>query len=209
MADHSEYCPIALGVDILGDRWTPLVVREVATRGRPGRDVLSPSGESLTPIVWALGHWAAEWVFGDPTPEECDGPGLLWRIHQLAIPTKLPDERTVVRFLLSGPGGTEGWFVIHRRAITVCTTDPGHDVDLTVEADTGQLQRWSVGRIDFRHLVLQGEIRVIGPSRLTRSFPTWFDTSRWSASVHRGEQRRARQTSRPPEAVPGPVVNLT
>lgn len=111
--------------------------------------------------------------------------------HQLAIPAKLPVERTVVHFVLSGPGGTDGWFVIHRRAITVCTTDPGYDVDLTVEADTGQLQRWSVGRIDFRHLVLQGEVRVLGSRHLARSFPAWFDTSRWSESVRRGEQRRA------------------
>jgi DNA-binding HxlR family transcriptional regulator len=232
VADHSEYCPIAVGVDILGDRWTPLVIREMmvgasgfneihrgiprmsrtllaqrlrmlerrglviregSTPGRSGRYMLSRSGESITPIVWAIGHWAAEWVFGDPTPEECDGQGLLWRIHQLAIPTKLPVERTVVRFLLSGPGATEGWFVIHRRAISVCTTDPGYDVDLTVDADTAHLQRWSVGRIDFRHLVLQGEVRVLGPSRLARSFPTWFDTSRWAESVRRGERRRAGQ----------------
>ena len=170
-----------------------LVTRKGSSRGRPGRYVLSPSGESLTPIVWALGQWAAEWVFGDPTPEECDGQGLLWRIHQIAISTKLPVERTVVRFVLSGPGGTEGWFVIHRRAVTVCTTDPGHDVDLTVEADTGQLQRWSVGRVDFRRLVLQGEVCVLGPGRLARAFPTWFDTSRWAEGARRGERRRASQ----------------
>ncbi|WP_244957251.1 winged helix-turn-helix transcriptional regulator [Candidatus Frankia nodulisporulans] len=105
MPIHSDYCPIALGVEILGDRWTPLVIRElmagaegfndihrglprmsrtlltgrlralerhglvrreVAERGRPGRYVLTEAGQALTPIVWSLGQWAAEWVFDDP-----------------------------------------------------------------------------------------------------------------------------------------------
>src|SRR4051794_34849983 len=26
---YTDYCPIATGVDVLGDRWTPLVIREL------------------------------------------------------------------------------------------------------------------------------------------------------------------------------------
>ena len=105
-SNYGDYCPIATGVDVLGDRWTPLVIRElmvgatgfneihrgiprasrtllaqrlrqlerwglverrVSGRGRPGRYTLTEAGQALTPIVWAMGHWAAEWVFGDPT----------------------------------------------------------------------------------------------------------------------------------------------
>lgn len=29
MAGYDEYCPIAVGVDVIGDRWTPLVLREL------------------------------------------------------------------------------------------------------------------------------------------------------------------------------------
>lgn len=29
MARYADYCPIAVGVDVLGDRWTPLVIREL------------------------------------------------------------------------------------------------------------------------------------------------------------------------------------
>lgn len=29
MTDYADYCPIAVGVDVLGDRWTPLVIREL------------------------------------------------------------------------------------------------------------------------------------------------------------------------------------
>jgi DNA-binding HxlR family transcriptional regulator len=231
MPNHAEYCPIAVGVDILGDRWTPLIIRELmvgatgfneihrgipkmsrtllsqrlrmlerrglisrhsTTPGRPGRYELTASGESITPIVWAIGHWAAEWVFGDPTAEDSDGRSLMWRMHQHAIPSQLPADRTVVRMLLTGPGRAEGWLAIERRAITVCSTDPGYDVDLIVEADTGQLQRWLLGRATFRELLVAGHVHLDGPSRLARAFPTWFDTSRYLDALRRGELRRQR-----------------
>jgi len=29
MAQYADYCPIAVGAEVLGDRWTPLVIREL------------------------------------------------------------------------------------------------------------------------------------------------------------------------------------
>jgi DNA-binding HxlR family transcriptional regulator len=232
MANYADYCPIAVGVDVLGDRWTPLVVRELmvgaggfneihrgiprmsrtllAQRlrqlerrglvsretggpGRPGRYSLTPAGQSLTPIVWAMGQWAAEWVFGDPTEEDCDGLSLLWRLHQHAVAAKLPEKRTVVHLLLTGPGAAEGWLGVERGAMSVCKDDPGYDVDLAVEADTGQMQRWLVGLVPFRDLVADGHVRMIGPSRLARAFPTWFDTSMFAEGLRRRDQRQLRE----------------
>src|SRR4051794_7863854 len=146
MMSRREYCPIACGVDVLGDRWTPLIIRELmvgargfneihrgiprvsrtllaqrlrelerrglithqaSQPGRPGIYQLTAAGQALTPIVWAMGHWAAEWVFGDPTDEDCDGLSLIWRTHQYAIPAKLPQTRTVVHLVLTGAGGAQ------------------------------------------------------------------------------------------------------
>lgn len=229
MTNYADYCPIAVGVDILGDRWTPLVIRElmvgasgfneihrgiprvsrsllaqrlrmlerrglvnrqVSKRGATGRYVLTPAGESLTPIVWAMGHWAAEWVFGDPTDEDCDGLSLIWRVHQHAIPGKLPETRTIVHMVLTGTGGAEGWLDIERPGITVCKDDQGLDVDLALEADTAQMHRWLLGLVPFRDLVANGHARLLGPSRLARAFPTWFDTAFFSEGLRRAEQRR-------------------
>lgn len=229
MTNHADYCPIAVGVDILGDRWTPLVIRElmvgssgfneihrgiprvsrsllaqrlrmlerrglvsreVTKRGATGRYALTPAGESLTPIVWAMGHWAAEWVFGDPTDEDCDGLSLIWRAHQHAIPAKLPETRTIVHVVLTGTGGAEGWLDIERPGITVCKDDQGLDVDLALEADTAQMHRWLLGLVPFRDLVANGHARLLGPSRLARAFPTWFDTTFFSEGLRRAEQRR-------------------
>jgi DNA-binding HxlR family transcriptional regulator len=232
VSNYTEYCPITAGVDVLGDRWTPLVIREltlgstgfneihrgvprmsrtilaqrlrqlekqgVVTRsvgasGRSGSYRLTPAGQALSPVVWALGHWAAEWVFGGPKVDERDALGVLWRLHQFAIPEKLPAERTVVHMVLTGPGGAEGWLGIDGREVSVCREDPGYDVDLVVEGDTGQVQQWVVGRVGFTHLVRSGEVRVIGPSRLVRAFPFWFKTDSFATSMRRGVRRQTRE----------------
>ena len=91
-----------------------------------------------------MGHWAAEWTFGDPEDEDCDGLSLMWRLHQHAITAKLPQQRTVLQMTLTGAGAAEGWLNIDRGAITVCKDNPGYDVDLAIEANTGQMQRWLI-----------------------------------------------------------------
>jgi hypothetical protein len=89
-------------------------------------------------------------------------------------------------------GGVEGWLNIDRGAITVCKDNPGYDVDLAIEASTGQMQRWLIGLVPFRDLVANGHARLLGPSRLARAFPTWFDTSFFAEGLRRAEQRRRR-----------------
>lgn len=229
---YADYCPIASAVEVLGDRWTPLVIRELmvgatgfneihrgvprmsrsllterlrmlegrglivrhpAGRGKAVRYELTPAGEGLTPIVWAMGHWAAEWAFGDPSEEELDGVSLLWRLHQHALPERVPAERTVVHVVLTGHCGAQGWLDINRSATTVCKTDPGLNVDLAVQADNRQMHRWLLGLVPFRSLIAAGDVRLLGPGRLTRAFPTWFDTSLFAAGLHRAEARRIRE----------------
>src|SRR5262245_16086852 len=109
----------------------------------------------------------------------------MWRLHKQAIRMKLPQQRTVVHLVLTGAGAAEGWLNIEHAEVTVCKDDPGYDVDLAVEADTRQIQRWMVGLVTFRQLMADGHARVLGPSRLARAFPTWFDTSYFADSLRR------------------------
>jgi len=170
-----------------------LVVRQAGRRGQPGHYELTEAGQALAPIVWAIGHRAAEWVFEDPAEEDCDGLSLIWRLHQHPVPAKLPAARTVVYLALTGTGGAQGWLEIERAGVTVCKDDQGHDVDLAVEADTAQMHRWLLGRVAFRELLARGDARLLGPSRLARAFPTWFDTSYFSEGLRRAQLRAAQQ----------------
>ena len=155
---------------------------------------MTETGQALTPIVWAMGAWAAEWIFGDPSEEDCDGLTVIWRTHQVAVPAKLPESRTVVHLVLTGAGGAQGWLDIQRPGISVCKDDQGLPVDLALEADTAQMHRWLVGLAPFGELVANGHARFLGPSRLAKAFPTWFDTTLYSRSLQRAQQRRLRDT---------------
>jgi DNA-binding HxlR family transcriptional regulator len=227
---YTDYCPIGTGIEVLGDRWTPLVVRELsvgstgfneihrgiprisrtllsqrlrtmerrgllrrepAARGQSVRYTLTAAGEGLVPIVWAVGQWAARFLYSDPADEECDGESLLWRMHQRADVAHLPRTRTVVQVNLQGVGGIEGWLDIDRDGMTVCKDDQGKDVDLVVEGDTGQMYRWLSGIVPFSELVTAGHVRLIGPSRLARAFPTWFTKSALAEELRQSDARRA------------------
>lgn len=228
MQRYTDYCPITTGVDIIGDRWTPLIIRELtvgasgfneihrgiprmsrtllsqrlrvlerrglihrepARRGTPGGYVLSPAGEALSQIVWSLGHWAAEWMFSDPSEEVCDGLSLIWRLHQHAEVSKLPRDQTIVHLVLTGDGGAEGWLDIDAEGMTVCKDDQGKDVDLAVEADTAQMYRWLMGIVPFSELVAKGHARLLGPTRLGRAFPTWFRISSFGSDLRQSARR--------------------
>ena len=115
-----------------------------------------------------------------------------WR----TIAANLPPQRTVLHLRLTGAGAAEGWLAIERGAVSVCKDDPGYDVDLAIEADTAQMHRWLVGLVPFRDLVADGHARMLGPSRLARAFPTWFDTSFFAEDLRRARLRRGRDHGR-------------
>jgi len=234
MESYGEYCPIAVGVEVFGDRWTPLVLRElmigcvrfndihrglprmnrtlltqrlrslerrglierVTVNGNGAEYHLTEAGRSLQPVVWALGRWAAEWAFGDPEDDQLDASWLVWRLHQHVIDDKLPDNRTVVEFVLTGIGGGRAWLVLDRGSSTACLIDPGYDVDLVVHGDNRELHRWLVGVTPFRNVTAKGHARIIGPSRLARAFPTWFDTSMFGEEPSAAQPKRRKPPGR-------------
>jgi DNA-binding HxlR family transcriptional regulator len=221
MPSYREYCPIAVGAEFFGDRWTPLIVRELILGSRRFNDIhrglgrmnrtlltqrlrmlerrgiverdsdeagrtteyhLTAAGEELEPIVWALGHWAARWSFGDPDDEELDASWLVWRLHQHVVSDRLPVARTVVQFLLDGAGGGEAWLVLDRGGSTACQIDPGYEVDLVIMGDNREMHRWLLGRRTFRDLQETRSVRFVGPTRLIRAFPGWFHTALFARS---------------------------
>jgi hypothetical protein len=59
----------------------------------------------------------------------------------------------------------------------VCLTDPGHEVDLLVEAPALGLITYWMGSTRWQDQVRSGEIRVAGRRDLVRAFPSWFTRS--------------------------------
>lgn len=200
---YGQYCPISRAVEILGERWSLLIVRDLIcgttrfndlARGNPGlsrtllskrlrqleragivehvddRYRLTDAGRDLEPIVMGLGAWGARWAFGEPRAEELDPELLMWWVHDRLDLSPLPDGRVVLEFDFRDER-RRFWIVRDGAGPSVCTADPGFDVDVRIESDLPTLYRVWLGRQDLRAALRAGDIGMHGPSALVRRMP--------------------------------------
>lgn len=220
MKSYGQFCPIAKASEILMERWTPLVLRELLMgcrrfneieRGvpriprsllvqrlraleragvierRPGPNGrtqeyhLTPAGEEALPVLTQLGEWGQRWANGDVEISELDPSLLMWDMRRRIDRSRLPAGRIVVQFDFTGQLRESWWVVIEPEEISVCREDFGFEVDLLVTADTRTLHRLWIGRTTWDAALRSEAIRLDGPRKLVRDFPSWLELSRFAA----------------------------
>lgn len=216
MRSYGGFCPVAKAAEIIAERWTPLIIRELIVgshrfheleQGLPGiprsllvarlrgleragvveRRVdgdgkrpsyhLTPAGEELLNVIWALGEWGQRWVNHNIGPADVDPQLLMWDMRRRIHLDRLPPRRVVVQFDFCGASQRRFWLVLERDAPSVCFRDPGFDVDLVVTADTVAMHRVWMGRMPLETALRQGLIELDGPTELVRAFPDWLALS--------------------------------
>lgn len=155
-----------------------VVERQAGTGGR-SEYRLTEAGKELGPIVEALGTWGMRWVRGDIRPEHLDASLLMWDVTLRVAPDSLPPDRVVIHLHLQGSrdGKSRFWLILDHGEADFCLMDPGYQVDIEVEAHVSAMVRYWMGDATFEELVRAGELRLSGPRRLVRAFPTWFRRS--------------------------------
>jgi DNA-binding HxlR family transcriptional regulator len=200
---YGLYCPISRALDVLGERWSLLILRDMLVgtsrfndlaRGLPGLSrslltkrlrqferaglverldgayVLTDAGRDLEPIVFGLGAWGARWTFGEPTPDELDPELLVWSMHTRLDTSELPDRRTVLHIRFHDEP-RRFWIVIEAGGPSVCLTDPGFQVDVTITSAVQSLYEVWLGRIPIQQAIRAGQLEFDGPRALTRRMP--------------------------------------
>jgi DNA-binding HxlR family transcriptional regulator len=203
---YGQYCPISRAVEVLGERWSLLIVRDMLcgyshfndlARGNPGlsrsllskrlrqleqagvverldnRYVLTPAGEDLRPLIFGLGEWGARWQFGDPRDGELDPELLLWWVHDRLDFSVLPDRRIVREFGFRNER-RRFWIVKDAEGPSLCTHDPGFEVDICIDADLAALYSVWLGRTTLLAAQREGTVTVGGASALVRRLPDVF-----------------------------------
>jgi DNA-binding HxlR family transcriptional regulator len=212
---YGQYCPISRSAELLGDRWTLHIVRDLLTgttrfneliRGNPGlsRALLSrrldqlerggviahdpngtyqltPAGRDLQPVVFGLAEWGARWAFGEPDPDELDADLLLWWLHRRLDARTLPGSRFVV-YVHFSDDPNRYWIVVEDEA-SLCLTDPGFDVDLTLRSGLSTLYRTYLGHETLSHAFRNGLLDLTGSNIAIRSFIDAFQPSPVAAIV--------------------------
>lgn len=196
----NQYCPISRTLDVVGDRWSLLILRDMIVgttryndlaRGLPGlsrslltkrlrhlqragivewsrgRYLLTDAGRSLERVVFALAEWGAQWMFGEPTEEELDAELLVWWMHQ-RIDTDLPPGRRFVLEFIFADDPRRFWILIERGESSVCLSDPGFGVDVTLHTDVASLYEVWLGRVALHAAVRSGRVVLDGSATDTR-----------------------------------------
>ena len=86
----------------------------------------------------------------------------------------MPPKRTVIRFDVVGTAREVFRLVVQPDEASVCTKDPGIELDLYFDADAMALQRVFAGRITLDDALADETIAITGPTKLVRGFGRWF-----------------------------------
>ena len=213
MSEYGQYCPLALASEVLAERWTLLVLRELGLgaryfndihrgvprmsptlltrrlrtlertelveRVRVGRRIeyrLSDAGRALMPSIESLAVWSKTWLPATLSDERADPDLVLWDMHRRMHTERLPDGRTVIRFVLvdQAEPRRRRWLVCQRSGVDVCVNDPGFEHDLDVECDSRTLVWVWYGDLPLQRALDDGRIELHGPRALRAAFPSWL-----------------------------------
>jgi DNA-binding HxlR family transcriptional regulator len=213
MKGYGQFCPLAIASELLGERWTPLVMRELvlgATRfndihrgvprmspsllsrrlqalersglierrraGRRSEYVLTEAGNALAPTIQSLAVWSKRWLPATLSDDRADPDLVMWDMHRRMNLDRLPDERMVMQFEFSDQPKARKlrWIVGNKSGVELCITDPGLEVDLYVITQSRVITLVWYGDLPLERSIRDGSIRLHGPPRLCRDFPSWL-----------------------------------
>lgn len=132
--------------------------------------LLTPAGRELEPIVMGLGLWGARWQFGEPRADELDPELLMWWVHDRLDLSSLPDRRVVLEFAYSDIR-RRFWIVRDAQGPSVCTADPGYEVDVTIDTDLRTMYMVWLGKLALRDALRSGVIEMRGSAAFVRRMP--------------------------------------
>lgn len=164
-----------------------VVVAESAGTGRSGHYRLTPAGRQLQPVLEALGRWGQQWT-ARFEPHNLDPELLMWSVRRRLAHELLPAQRTLLRFEFRGVPtryrrARVFWLFVQREAVDLCLKDPGHDVDLYIDADIETFARVWLGELRMQRALQDGGIRMSGPREMTAAFPRWLLLSPFAVST--------------------------
>ena len=233
MSRYGQYCPITRSLEVLGDRWTLLVIRDLLlgaerfnelARGLPGMsrgllskrlDQLERDGlvqradgayrptaacEELRPLIFGLAEWGARWAFGEPRADELDPTVLMWWIRSGIDPEPLlgggpAGGRAVLHVRVPDARRSRFWFVATPGDVSLCFTDPGFEVDVTVESSLGVLYQIWLGALELRAAVRDGAVTLTGRRDTVRRLLTALRLSPVAPYVRKAGKRAATETA--------------
>lgn len=155
------------------------VLETVPLSGGVNEYRLTEMGRELEPVIMALGSWGHRWIESSISLRNLDPTLLMWDMRRNLNAAALPARRTVIQFLYPepSPANQTWWIVADKGQVDLCKTDPGHEVDLVIDADLRSMTAVWMGLARLRDEIAAGRIKLDGDRALARTVETWLGLS--------------------------------
>lgn len=144
------------------------------------------TADELEPIVNALGKWAHRNIDADVTLENLDARLLMWNMRRKIDPTALPRvKRSVIQFIYPElPKDEQSYWLISKPGapVDLCSTDPGHDVDLFVTADLKAMTSAWIGLSSLKAEIARERISLVGDAQIAATIGDWMVRSSYATA---------------------------
>lgn len=141
---------------------------------------LTTAGRELAPVVEALGTWGYAWASKDLADEHLDPDFLMWTLRRMIRIDALPDERVVLLFRFRHHRDRVYWLVLHRPEVDLCLFDPGHEVNLEIDAEVGALAHVCLGHHGLLQAVRAGDVEIHGAPHHRKALPSWLGATHFA-----------------------------
>lgn len=172
-----------------------IVTREKTGSGNAWLYRLTEAGAEFAPIILALGTWGMHWTRRALAEGEISLDLLLWALEQSSDPAAFGRGRTLVelRFTDQPEHKRRWWFLNTDGTLEFCIRNPGHEVDLYVDADLPAMIHVWRGDMTLRAALADGRIELHGSRAARDAFPGWLGISQLAHVPSRAPSGIARQ----------------
>ncbi|MCW8869279.1 MAG: helix-turn-helix transcriptional regulator [Proteobacteria bacterium] len=161
-----------------------IISRERIPHSKQFNYKITPTGQELAPIVYALGQWAHKHVNAEISLQTLDAGLLMWNMRRNIDCSAIKSGKTVIEFILTeGKSEPDCYWLIIKPGydVDLCMKDPGFDVDLYVKADLKALTSVWMGLSSMLHEVAQDKIILLGDQELAKSIDQWMIKSKFAS----------------------------
>ncbi len=156
MVGYGQFCSVARAHEVLGGRWTLLVVRELLCGSRRFNDIRRGIPRISRTVL----------------SERLQGLAFVGAVARI-------DAEHGPEYVLTDAGneidGSQPRFMLLKRAeASVCAQNPGFPEPLRFRGPLSALVAWWRGDVGFAQAQRMG-LAIDGPRALARAFPGWFD----------------------------------
>ena len=156
------------------------IIEQIRADGHGYEYRLTVAGRELSAVIDALGTWGYRWATKDLTAKDLDPDFLMWSLRRLVRVDALPDERVVILFRFRRHKDRMFWLVLHRPEVDLCLFDPGHEVNLEIEAEVAALARVCLGHIGLLDAMRDGAVEVHGAPHYRNALHSWLGVTRFA-----------------------------